>query len=85
MSKTFHHGERRHGQRQIRVHGVRHQSPDLRKLARALISFAQAQAEAEAQVEIRRPQKRSSSIPTKPRKDPAASDSPREDSQGDAA
>lgn len=44
MSRTFHHGERR-----IRVRGVRHESPDLRKLARALIDLAQAQAEAEAE------------------------------------
>ncbi len=44
MSRTFHHGERR-----IRVRGVRREDPDLRKLARALIDLAQAQAEAEAQ------------------------------------
>lgn len=44
MSRTFHHGERR-----IRVRGVRHKDPDLRKLARALIDLAQAQAEAEAE------------------------------------
>ena len=44
MSRTFHHGERR-----IRVRGVRHGAPDLRKLARALIDLAQAQAEAEAE------------------------------------
>lgn len=44
MSRTFHHGERR-----IRVRGVRHAEPDLRKLARALIDLAQAQAEAEAE------------------------------------
>ena len=46
MSRTFHHGDRR-----IRVRGVRHESPDLRKLARALIDLAQAQAEAEAEKE----------------------------------
>jgi hypothetical protein len=44
MSRTFHHGERR-----ISVHGVRRDSPDLRRIARALIDLAQAQAEAEAQ------------------------------------
>ena len=44
MSRTFHHGERR-----IRVKGVRRQPPDLKKLARALVDLAQAQAEAEAQ------------------------------------
>jgi len=51
VSKTFHHGERRHGHRQIRVHGIRREPADLRKLARALIAFAQAQAEVEAQAE----------------------------------
>ena len=44
MSRTFHHGERR-----IRVRGIRNEAPDLRKLARALIDLAQAQAEAEAE------------------------------------
>lgn len=44
MSRTFHHGERR-----IRVRGIRRREPDLRKLARALIDLAQAQAEAEAE------------------------------------
>ena len=51
MSKTFHHGDRRHGQRQIRVRGVRREPADLRKLARALIALAQAQAEVEAQAQ----------------------------------
>lgn len=46
MSRTFHHGERR-----IRVRGIRRERPDLPKLARALIELAQAQAEAEAQAE----------------------------------
>jgi len=44
MSRTFHHGNGR-----IRVRGVRNGTPDLRKLARALIDLAQAQAEAEAE------------------------------------
>jgi hypothetical protein len=44
MSRTFHHGDRR-----IRVRGIRRARPDLPKLARALIELAQAQAEAEAQ------------------------------------
>ena len=43
MSRTFHHGDRR-----IRVRGVRRADPDLRKLARAMIELAQAEAEAEA-------------------------------------
>lgn len=46
MSRTFHHGERR-----IRVKGVRRQPVDLRRLARALIELAQAEAEAAAQAE----------------------------------
>jgi hypothetical protein len=46
MSRTFHHGERR-----VRLRGERHNDPDLRKLARALIDLAQAEAEAEAQAE----------------------------------
>jgi len=44
MSRTYHHGERR-----IRVRGVRRDPPDLKKLARAFVDLAQAQAEAEAQ------------------------------------
>ena len=43
MSKTFHDGERRIG-----VRGLRHEHPDLRRLARVLIEFAQAEAEAAA-------------------------------------
>jgi hypothetical protein len=47
MSRTYHHGERR-----IRVRGVRRPT-DLRRLARALIEleYQQAQAEAEAEGE----------------------------------
>ncbi len=41
MSRSFHQGERR-----IRVHGVRKDPPDLRRLARALIELAQLQPEA---------------------------------------
>jgi hypothetical protein len=44
MSKTFRKGERR-----IRVHGVRKDPPDLRRLARALIELAQLQIEAETE------------------------------------
>ena len=46
MSRTFHHGERR-----IRVRGIKRDPTDLRRLARALIELAQAQAEAEAEAE----------------------------------
>jgi hypothetical protein len=44
MSRTFHNGDRR-----IRVHGIKKDPPDLRRIARALIAFAQAEAEAEAE------------------------------------
>lgn len=43
MSRTFHHGERR-----IRVKGVRRDQPDMKRLSRALIELAKAQAEADA-------------------------------------
>ena len=65
MSRTYHHGERR-----IRVKGVRRHPPDLKKLARAFVDLAQAQAEAEAQdgpnqtssVRAERPRKASSPL-----------------------
>jgi hypothetical protein len=44
MSRTYHHGERR-----IRVRGIKRDQPDLRRIARALIEFAQAEAEQEAE------------------------------------
>ena len=70
MSRTFHHGERR-----IRVRGVRREEPDFPKLARALIDLAQAQAEAEAEAQHKQqtgqvvglPRKQ----PTRPAKDAA--------------
>jgi dTDP-4-dehydrorhamnose reductase len=43
MSRTFHHGERR-----IVAKGQRRTPTDLRRLARALLAFAEAQAEADA-------------------------------------
>ena len=46
MSRTFHHGERN-----IRVRGIRKDPPDLRRLARALIALVEAEAEAEAEAE----------------------------------
>lgn len=36
------------GDRKIRVHGIRRDPPDLKKLSRALIELAMAQAQAEA-------------------------------------
>ena len=46
MSRTFHHGERR-----IRVRGIRRDPPDLRRIARTLIALAIAQAETDALAE----------------------------------
>lgn len=48
MSRTYHHGERH-----IRVRGAPRDPVDLRRMARALIAFAQAQLEAEAQENAR--------------------------------
>ena len=57
MSRSFHHGERR-----IRVHAIKRERADLKRLARALISLVEAEAEAEAEAEVRkRPRK-----PSKP-------------------
>jgi hypothetical protein len=55
MSRSFHHGERR-----IRVHAIKRERADLKRLARALISLVEAEAEAEAQAEAegrKRPRK----------------------------
>jgi hypothetical protein len=75
MSRTYHHGERR-----IRVHGIRKDPPDLRRLARALIELAKLQAEAEAQAEQdQRNRKRA------PRQRPKKDASPTKPDHGDAA
>ncbi len=49
MSRTYHNGDRR-----IRVRGAKKDPPDLRRIARALIAFAQAEAEAEAERQAKR-------------------------------
>jgi hypothetical protein len=54
MSRTYHHGNRN-----IRVRGIRRESTDLRRLARALIDLAHAEAEAQAESEHQKPQRRS--------------------------
>jgi hypothetical protein len=46
MSRTYHHGNRN-----IRVRGIRRESTDLRRLARALIDLAHAEAETQAEIE----------------------------------
>jgi hypothetical protein len=71
MSRTFHHGERR-----IRVRGVRRADPDLRKLARVLIDLVQAEAEAEAEEQHR---SRSDNVVTLDSKRRPASESPEKD------
>lgn len=49
MSRTYHHGERR-----IKVRGIRRDQPDLRRVARAVVELAQMRAEALAEAEHRR-------------------------------
>ena len=65
MSRTFHHGERR-----IRVRGIRRGDPDLRKLARALIEIVQAEAEAEAEREHKNEASAAAVRALRPRKNP---------------
>ena len=65
MSRTFHHGERR-----IRVRGIRREDPDLRKLARALIEIVQAEAEAEAEREHKDETSSATVRELRPRKNP---------------
>ncbi len=43
--------KKRHQERRLRAGGVRHDPPDLKKLAGALIALAQAQAETDAATE----------------------------------
>jgi len=77
MSRTFHHGERR-----IRIRGIRKNPPDLRRLARALIELAQLEAEAEAQEAEHQRQSR----PPVPKRDPKKKSSPEvKTKHGDAA
>lgn len=63
MSRTFHHGERR-----IRVRGIRRENPDLSKLARALLELAQAQAEADAEAEHQKTKKAGKVVELRPKK-----------------
>ena len=53
MSRTYHHGERR-----IRVRGIRRKPTDLRRLARALIELEYQQAQAEVQAEAEHKQRK---------------------------
>ena len=70
MSRTFHHGERR-----IRVRGIRREHPDLPKLARALLDLAQAQNEAEAEAQHKQSARKIVELrpvkPVNPKKDAA--------------
>jgi hypothetical protein len=51
MTKKKYPGGRRADDRRIYVRGIRHEKPDLRRLARVLIEFARAEAEAQAAAE----------------------------------
>jgi hypothetical protein len=82
MSKTFHQGERRNGQRHIRVRGIRRDVPDYRKLARAVIALAQAQAESEAEAGARVVEEPPS---RKPKSNSLRHDDKPNDQEGDAA
>jgi hypothetical protein len=57
MSRTFHHSHNQNDRR-IRIRSIRKDPPDYRRLARALISLAEAQAEADAKAELDERQKR---------------------------
>lgn len=52
MSRNY--NKRGDRDRSVYVHGVRHERPDLRRLARVVIEFARAEAEAEAMAEHER-------------------------------
>lgn len=70
MSRTYHHGERK-----IRVRGVRRPT-DLRRLARALIELEYQQAQAETEAEAAH---------NKQRKTKRGKSQPRNDANGKAA
>ncbi len=53
--------KKRHQERRLRVRDVRHEPPDLKKLAGALIALAQAQAETEAAAEHDHPRAKGAS------------------------
>ena len=68
MSRTYHHDRR------MRVRGVRRDPVDTRKLARALIAFAQAEAEASAQLVHEQQKRAERGAPTARRRHPADGD-----------
>jgi hypothetical protein len=51
MTEKKYPGGRRVDDRRIYVRGIRHEKPDLRRLARVLVEFARAEAEAQAAAE----------------------------------
>lgn len=71
MSRTYHHGERR-----IRVRGVRRPT-DLRRLARALIELEHSQAQAEAEAEAEHQQAKRRPAKQQPKRDGKATDTDR--------
>lgn len=53
--------------RRVYVHGVRHERPDVRRLARVVIEFARAEAEAQAIAEHERHPSAAGEPPASPR------------------
>ena len=57
--------QRSRGERRVSVRGVQRDTPDLRKLGRAMLDFAAAQAEADAQAEAQPEAETSTDKPNK--------------------
>jgi hypothetical protein len=49
MSRTYHHGKKRNIK--VKVHAIRREKPDFKRLSRALVELAEAELEKEAQCE----------------------------------
>jgi len=68
MSRTYHHGERR-----IKIRGIRREQPDLRRIARAVQELAEMRAEAQAEAEHRRGiDSRPEILPPEPKPEPGS-------------
>lgn len=52
MSRTYHHGKKR--DLKVRIHAIKRDKPDFKRLSRALIELAEAELEKEAQCEHRK-------------------------------
>jgi hypothetical protein len=53
MSRTYHHGRRNRDRIKVRVHAIRREKPDFKRLSHALIELAEAELEKEAECEHR--------------------------------